>query len=38
LEEQLGAAEVVGVDVSQAMINIAQAKEKSQPLDRKKTH
>jgi hypothetical protein len=36
LEEQLGAAEVVGVDVIQAMINIAQAKEKSQPLGRKK--
>ena len=32
LKEQLGASEVVGVDISQAMIDIARAKEEIQPL------
>jgi hypothetical protein len=32
LKEQLGAAEIVGVDISQAMIDIARAKEQAQPL------
>ncbi|CAF1425612.1 unnamed protein product [Adineta ricciae] len=32
LKEHLGASEVVGVDISQAMIDIARAKEQAQPL------